>query len=262
MPRCLRAARLDDGRVDQRREHDRPLAVARAGFVDARRGFARLVGAVDEGQPLRPVAQVLELRQHAVAQCLGGDSGAVRDKENGAIVNGSRRGCDIARMLAGPPLHCARFPQRETMQRGKYVIPFSQLRMTDVESVGGKNASLGEMLSQLSAAGVRVPDGFATTAEAFPIISASTKTCENASRSGSARLNVEDVRALAAAGNEIRELDRRGAVSGRFETEIRVYISGRLSADSSSEISVRRALQRDGRRPAGRFICRPAGNVS
>ena len=53
------------------------------------------------------------------------------------------------------------------MQRGKYVIPFSQLRMTDVESVGGKNASLGEMLSQLSGAGVRVPDGFATTAEAF-----------------------------------------------------------------------------------------------
>ena len=36
------------------------------------------------------------------------------------------------------------------MQRGKYVVPFSQLRMTDVESVGGKNASLGEMLSQLS----------------------------------------------------------------------------------------------------------------
>ena len=56
------------------------------------------------------------------------------------------------------------------MQRGKYVIPFSQLRMTDVESVGGKNASLGEMLSQLSAAGVRVPDGFATTAEAFRLL--------------------------------------------------------------------------------------------
>ena len=55
------------------------------------------------------------------------------------------------------------------MQRGKYVIPFSQLRMTDVESVGGKNASLGEMLSQLSAAGVRVPDGFATTADAFRV---------------------------------------------------------------------------------------------
>jgi len=47
------------------------------------------------------------------------------------------------------------------------VIPFERLRMTDVEEVGGKNASLGEMLSQLTAAGLRVPDGFATTAEAF-----------------------------------------------------------------------------------------------
>ncbi|WP_315859348.1 PEP/pyruvate-binding domain-containing protein, partial [Burkholderia contaminans] len=48
-----------------------------------------------------------------------------------------------------------------------YVIPFEQLRMTDVEIVGGKNASLGEMISQLSEAGVRVPTGFATTALAF-----------------------------------------------------------------------------------------------
>ena len=42
------------------------------------------------------------------------------------------------------------------MPRGEYVVPFSQLRMTDVEAVGGKNASLGEMLSQLSSAGIRV----------------------------------------------------------------------------------------------------------
>ena len=47
------------------------------------------------------------------------------------------------------------------------VVPFDQLRMTDVESVGGKNASLGEMISQLAASGVAVPGGFATTAYAF-----------------------------------------------------------------------------------------------
>jgi len=47
------------------------------------------------------------------------------------------------------------------------VLPFEQLRMTDVEVVGGKNASLGEMISQLAASGVRVPGGFATTAHAF-----------------------------------------------------------------------------------------------
>ena len=48
-----------------------------------------------------------------------------------------------------------------------YVQPFEQLRHSDIDSVGGKNSSLGEMISQLSAAGVRVPTGFATTAQAF-----------------------------------------------------------------------------------------------
>ena len=44
-----------------------------------------------------------------------------------------------------------------------HVIPYRQLRMTDVDIVGGKNASLGELISQLTASGVQVPDGFATT---------------------------------------------------------------------------------------------------
>ena len=48
----------------------------------------------------------------------------------------------------------------------RYVIPFTELRMSDVEQVGGKNASLGEMISQLPAS-VRVPGGFATTADAY-----------------------------------------------------------------------------------------------
>ena len=48
-----------------------------------------------------------------------------------------------------------------------YTVPLSRLRMTDVVSVGGKNASLGEMIGRLAGAGVRVPDGFATTAEAY-----------------------------------------------------------------------------------------------
>jgi pyruvate,water dikinase len=54
-----------------------------------------------------------------------------------------------------------------TAGEGDYVASFEELRMTDVESVGGKNASLGEMISQLAGAGVRVPGGFATTAHAF-----------------------------------------------------------------------------------------------
>ena len=56
-----------------------------------------------------------------------------------------------------------------TMNRfeGRHVVPLEDLRMTDVDIVGGKNASLGEMISQLSGAGVKVPGGFATTAHAF-----------------------------------------------------------------------------------------------
>ena len=72
-----------------------PLAVARAGVVDAGRGFARLVCAVNERQSLRPVAQVFELRQHAVAERFGRDAGAVRYEEDGAIVRRRARACDI-----------------------------------------------------------------------------------------------------------------------------------------------------------------------
>ena len=57
------------------------------------------------------------------------------------------------------------------------VVPFRQLRMTDVESVGGKNASLGEMISQLATVGVRVPGGFATTAHAFRSVPAAQRPC-------------------------------------------------------------------------------------
>ena len=48
-----------------------------------------------------------------------------------------------------------------------YTLPFEQLGMKDVDIVGGKNASLGEMISHLAALGVKVPTGFATTAEAY-----------------------------------------------------------------------------------------------
>ena len=53
------------------------------------------------------------------------------------------------------------------MTNPRYVIRFQDLRMSDVDRVGGKNASLGEMVSQLSDAGIRVPGGFATTSEAY-----------------------------------------------------------------------------------------------
>ena len=85
------------------------------------------------------------------------------------------------------------------MVQGRYVFPFSQLRMTDVDRVGGKNASLGELLSQLTSAGIRVPDGFATTAEAFRLF-LKEGGLEDRIHARLAKLDVDDVKALAAAG--------------------------------------------------------------
>ncbi|MBC7699706.1 phosphoenolpyruvate synthase, partial [Aquabacterium sp.] len=82
------------------------------------------------------------------------------------------------------------------------VVPFENLRMTDVESVGGKNASLGEMISQLPD-GVLVPTGFATTAHAFREFLQHDGLTDRISKRLAA-LDTEDVRALAEAGAEIR----------------------------------------------------------
>ncbi len=83
------------------------------------------------------------------------------------------------------------------------VVPLERLRMTDVDAVGGKNASLGEMISQLSASGVRVPGGFATTAHAFRQFLAHEGLAGRIAERLTT-LNTEDVRALAEAGTQIR----------------------------------------------------------
>jgi pyruvate, water dikinase len=84
------------------------------------------------------------------------------------------------------------------------VVPFEKLRMTDVESVGGKNASLGEMISQLPT-GVRVPTGFATTAHAFREFLAYDGLVDKINARLD-KLDTEDVRALAEVGAEIRAM--------------------------------------------------------
>ena len=87
---------------------------------------------------------------------------------------------------------------------GNNVIWFENLRMTDVESVGGKNASLGEMISQLTEKGVRVPGGFATTADAYRKFLAHEGLSDRIS-TALAALDVEDVTELARVGKEIRQ---------------------------------------------------------
>jgi len=123
---------------------------------------------------------------------------------------------------------------------GVYVAPFEQLRMTDVESVGGKNASLGEMISQLAEAGVRVPGGFATTADAFrDFLRHSADGGPSLGQRIALRLeslDVDDVRALAAAGAEIRQWIVETPFQPRLEQEIREFYE-RLVADSEVEMS-------------------------
>jgi pyruvate, water dikinase len=125
-----------------------------------------------------------------------------------------------------------------------YVASFENLRMTDVESVGGKNASLGEMISQLASAGVRVPGGFATTAQAFrDFLDHSIDGAGSATPSLGDRiakrlegLDIDDVRSLAAAGAEIRQWIVDTPFQPRLEQEIHSFYD-RLVADSETEVS-------------------------
>jgi pyruvate,water dikinase len=107
------------------------------------------------------------------------------------------------------------------------VVPFEKLRMTDVESVGGKNASLGEMISQLPE-GVRVPTGFATTAHAFREFLAYDGLADKISAKLAA-LDTEDVRALAQVGAEIRAMVEAQPFPADLEQAIREEFA-RLSA--------------------------------
>jgi pyruvate,water dikinase len=85
-----------------------------------------------------------------------------------------------------------------------YVIWFDALGMNDVEQVGGKNASLGEMISHLAAAGIKVPGGFATTADAYREFIDTNGLTQKIDEE-LARLDIEDVSALAETGARVRQ---------------------------------------------------------
>jgi pyruvate,water dikinase len=111
-----------------------------------------------------------------------------------------------------------------------YVIPFEELRMTDVEIVGGKNASLGEMISQLAAQGVRVPGGVATTAFAFREFLRVNGLTEAINEKLKA-VDVNDVVQLARVGREIREMVANAPFPPELEKAVREQYA-RLTADT------------------------------
>ncbi len=118
------------------------------------------------------------------------------------------------------------------------VLWFRDLGMKDVDRVGGKNASLGEMIHHLSRAGVRVPGGFATTADAFR---------EFLARDGLAariksildKLDAEDVAALAKAGKTIRESVIKAPFPEALERDIRAAYQEMTAADPAMSVAVR-----------------------
>jgi len=118
------------------------------------------------------------------------------------------------------------------------VLPFEHLRMTDVEVVGGKNASLGEMISQLAASGVRVPGGFATTAFAFRAF-LKYEGLDERIKTRLATLNTDDVRALAEAGAEIRGWVEAQPFPADLEAAIRAEFARISAGNPDASFAVR-----------------------
>ena len=117
------------------------------------------------------------------------------------------------------------------------VVAFENLRMSDVDSVGGKNASLGEMISNLPA-GVRVPTGFATTAHAFRRFLAHADLVGQINQRLSA-LDTEDVRELARVGAEIRTLVEAQPFPADLEQAIRAAFLELSAGSPQASFAVR-----------------------
>ena len=117
----------------------------------------------------------------------------------------------------------------------EYVIPFEKLRNKDVSSVGGKNASLGEMISQLAAKGIRVPTGFATTAEAFNefLLHDNLGKKIEVELTG---LDINDVLALSKSGQIVRQWIMNTPLPNELDESINEYYDQLIkkSADGST----------------------------
>ncbi len=119
----------------------------------------------------------------------------------------------------------------------KYVIWFRELGMGDVERVGGKNASLGEMISNLASAGVSVPDGFATTADAYREFLNHDGLAERIQQALST-LDPEDVVALAETGKKIRQWVMDQPFPAKLDADIREAYAD-LAGEQGISVAVR-----------------------
>ncbi|MET0680371.1 MAG: phosphoenolpyruvate synthase [Burkholderiales bacterium] len=105
------------------------------------------------------------------------------------------------------------------MTASDYVVRLEDLRLADIPRVGGKNASLGEMIGNLAARGIRVPGGFATTAAAYRGFLADNGLADRI-EARLAALDPDDVEALARCGADIRHWVVTASLPARLETEV------------------------------------------
>ena len=117
------------------------------------------------------------------------------------------------------------------------VVPFEKLRMTDIEVVGGKNASLGEMISQIPS-GVRVPDGFATTSHAFRIF-LQRDNLDARIESALTNLDSDNISQLSSTGAMIRQWIIEQSLPESLEKDIRLAFQTINENDSFASYAVR-----------------------
>lgn len=120
----------------------------------------------------------------------------------------------------------------------EFVIDFKHLGIADVGQVGGKNASLGEMISNLAQAGVRVPDGFATTADAYRQF-LQFEGLKDRIDATLAALDVDDVEALAKAGKQIRQEVMAAPFPESLEAAVRQAYAEMTAGDEQMSVAVR-----------------------
>ncbi|HKN46026.1 MAG TPA: PEP/pyruvate-binding domain-containing protein, partial [Propionibacteriaceae bacterium] len=121
-------------------------------------------------------------------------------------------------------------------------IAFSELSLADLDQVGGKNASLGEMVRNLASVGVRVPDGFATTADAYQRF-ISEGGLDETINAELAALDTENVEQLAVVGSRIREAVIRQPLPADLEADIRKAYARLAGESGNSENGVSFAVR-------------------
>ena len=120
----------------------------------------------------------------------------------------------------------------------EYVVSLDKLGVHDVEHVGGKNASLGEMISNLAGAGVSVPGGFATTSQAYRDFLELSGLNDQIHAALDA-LDVDDVNALAKTGAQIRQWIMEAEFPERLNTEIRTAFAALSAGNPEMAVAVR-----------------------